>query len=97
MSIKAQWKSSQKSSSKVGMGFTFNSLVPEFTDEYVTVKSVARFSGYNQQYLRRLLRKRVFRTRKLGQIWLIDRIDFKNYLVEAHESEDQRCGPRRIR
>jgi len=75
------------------MGFSFNSFVPEFTEEFITVRSAAEFSGYNQQYLRRLLRKGVFRTRKIGQIWLIDQRDFKDYLEGANRSKDQRFGP----
>ena len=75
------------------MGFSFNSLLPEFTDEYITVKSAAEFSGYNQQYLRRLLRKGILRTRKIGQIWLIDQRDFKEYLEGANQSKDKRFGP----
>ena len=75
------------------MGFSFNNLEPKFTAEYITVRSAAEFSGYNQQYLRRLLRKGVFRYRKIGQIWLIDQRDFKNYLKEANQSKDKRFGP----
>ena len=75
------------------MGFSFNSLVPEFTDEYITVRSAAEFSGYNQQYLRRLLRKGVLRTRRIEQIWLIDQRDFKVYFEGANQSKDKRFGP----
>ena len=75
------------------MGFSFNGLVPEFIGDYITVRSAAEFSGYNQQYLRRLLREGVFRTRKIGQIWLIDQRDFKVYLEGANQSKDKRFGP----
>ena len=75
------------------MGFSVNNLIPEFTDEYITVRAAAEFSGYNQQYLRRLLRKGVFRTRKIGQIWLIDQRNFKDYLDGANQSKDKRFGP----
>ena len=75
------------------MGFSVKDLIPEFTDEYITVRTASEFSGYNQQYLRRLLRRGVFRTRKIGQIWLIDQRDFKDYLKEANQSKDKRFGP----
>ena len=75
------------------MGSSFNNLVLEFIGDYITVRSAAEFSGYNQQYLRRMLRKGVFRTRKIGQIWLIDQRDFIDYLEEANQSKDQRFGP----
>ena len=75
------------------MGFSVKDITPEFTDEYITVRTASQFSGYNRQYLRRLLRKGVFRTRKIGQIWLIDKREFKDYLMEANQSKDKRFGP----
>jgi hypothetical protein len=75
------------------MGFSVNTPVPEFTSEYITVRSAAEISGYNQQYLRRLLRNGVFRTKKIGQIWLIDHSDFINYFSKAKQSNDKRFGP----
>ena len=75
------------------MGFSFNSLIPELTDEYITVRAAEEDSGYNQQYLRWLLRDGVFRTRKIGQIWLINQRDFIDYLEGANQSKDKRFGP----
>ena len=75
------------------MGFSVINLTPEFTENYITVKSASEFSGYNQQYLRRLLRNGVFRTRKIGQIWLIDQRDFQDYFKEANQTKDKRFGP----
>jgi len=59
----------------------------------VLVRSAAEISGYNQQYLRRLLRNRVFQSRKIGQIWLIDKKSFMDYLKSANKSKDKRFGP----
>ena len=75
------------------MGFSVKDITPEFTDEYITVRTASQFSGYNRQYLRRLLREGVFRTRKIGQIWLIDHKDFMDYLNDAARSKDKRFGP----
>ena len=75
------------------MGFSVIRPIPEFTEKYITVKSASEFSGYNQQYLRRLLRNGLFKTRKIGQIWLIDHSDFSKYLSEAKQSQDKRFGP----
>ena len=77
------------------MGFSFISPVAEITGEYLTVKSAAEFSGYNQQYLRRLLRNRVLKTRKIGQVWLIDKKGFIKYLRDARNSKDKRFGQMR--
>ena len=76
------------------MGFSFKSPKSEISGEYIAVRSAAKISGYNQQYIRRLLRKGVFRTTKIGQIWLIDQKDFMDYLKDTARSKDKRFGPR---
>jgi len=75
------------------MGFSLNTTIPVITDKYITVRAASEFSGYNQYYLRRFLREGKFRTRKIGQIWLIDHKDFVNYLYDAALSDDNRFGP----
>ncbi len=72
------------------MGFSFNSIDPVITDEYITVRAASEFSGYNQQYLRRLLRENVFSSKRIGQMWLIDLVGFLDYLKTAQQSKDQR-------
>ena len=68
------------------MGFSFNSQAPDIIGEFITVSSAADFNGYNQQYLRRMLRKGFFKTRKIGQIWLIEQRDFNNYLQGDYQA-----------
>ena len=75
------------------MGLSFNSVQSGITGEFLIVRSAADISGYNQQYLRRLLRNRVFQSRKIGQIWLIDKKSFLDYLKSANKSKDKRFGP----
>lgn len=75
------------------MGFSVNSKFLVIPCEFITVRSASEISGYNQHYLRRLLRKGVFKTRKIGQIWIIDHKDFVNYLNDAAQSDDNRFGP----
>ena len=74
------------------MGSSFN-IKTDFMGDYITVKTAAEISGYNQQYLRRLLRENVFRSRRIGQLWLIERDDFLIYLANAKQSDDKRYGP----
>ena len=75
------------------MGSLFNTSISDIKGEYLTVYAVAELSGYNQQYIRRLLRQGVIKTRKVGQIWLIEKQDFCFYLDQAIESKDARFGP----
>jgi hypothetical protein len=75
------------------MGFSINGLSPDVTEDYITVKTASIHSGYNEQYLRRLLREGMFKTRKIGQLWLIEKADFGKYLSDATKSADKRFGP----
>ena len=60
----------------------------------ISVKGAAFHSGYNMQYLRRLLRDGRLSGMKLGQTWLIDKCTFEVYLENANLTQDKRFGPR---
>jgi len=75
------------------MGFSVKTYVSDFSTEYITVRTAAKISGYNQQYLRRLLRENILQSKRIGQLWLIDRDDFLKYLKHAKKSVDKRFGP----
>ncbi len=60
----------------------------------ISVKAAAFHSGYNVQYLRRLLRDGRLTGMKLGQTWLIDRRTLEAYLENAHHTKDKRFGPK---
>jgi excisionase family DNA binding protein len=75
------------------MGFSFNTLESDYSNEYISVRTAAEISGYNQQYLRRLLRDNIFRCKRIGQLWLIERDNFINYLENAKQAKDKRFGP----
>lgn len=59
----------------------------------LSVKAAAIQSGYNVQYLRRLLRDGRLTGMKLGQTWLIDKSTFETYLENAQQTHDKRFGP----
>ncbi len=75
------------------MGFSFNGMSPDITRDYITVKTASKYSGYSEQYLRRILREGTLKTRKIGQLWLIEQSEFGKYLQEASKSPDKRFGP----
>ena len=75
------------------MGFSFNEFYADYSNDYITVRTAAEISGYNQQYLRRLLRENTFRSKRLGQMWLIERDQFLEYLRTAKRAKDKRFGP----
>ena len=75
------------------MGFSFNNIRSDYSDEYITVRTASEISGYNQQYLRRLLRGSTFQSKRIGQLWLIEREHFFEFMNRAYNSKDKRYGP----
>jgi hypothetical protein len=61
---------------------------------HVSVESATEISGYNAQYLRRLLRAGKLEGVKVGQVWLINLASLQTYFSCAISSNDMRCGPK---
>ena len=70
------------------------SIFPIVFNNCISVKTAAFHSGYNMQYLRRLLRDGRLFGMKLGQTWLIDKDTFEAYMESAHQAKDKRFGPK---
>ena len=70
------------------------SEIPIVFNNCVSVKAAALHSGYNMQYLRRLLRDGRLISMKLGQTWLVDKYSFETYLENANHTKDKRFGPK---
>jgi len=67
---------------------------PQIIDNHMAVQSAAEFTGYNVQYLRRLLRAGKLSGTKIGQVWLIKLASLEAYFQERDSSSDRRCGPK---
>ena len=65
-----------------------------FVNQHLTVQAAADVTGYNIQYLRRLLRSGTLEGVKIGQMWLIDMESLEAYLEHIETTSDRRCGPR---
>jgi excisionase family DNA binding protein len=70
---------------------TRNTLIVE---KHITVKNAAEITGYNPQYLRRLLRLGKLNGIQIGQVWLIKLNSLENYLSQIEVHGDHRYGPR---
>ena len=60
----------------------------------ITVKDAAFHSGYNIQYLRRMLRSGALGGLKIGQIWLIKMDALEDYINRVETTSDRRYGPK---
>jgi excisionase family DNA binding protein len=63
------------------------------SDEWITTKEAAELSGYNVQYVRRLIRNGRIDARKFGPLWQVSRQSLLSYLTTAKQSADKRRGP----
>ena len=64
--------------------------------KYISVQAAAELTGYNIQYLRRILRAGKLEGIKIGQIWLIEMKSLETYLKRIESTSDRRCGPRNL-
>lgn len=73
-----------------------NSQEPEgiLFETHISVQAAATLTGYNIQYLRRLLRSGKLSGAKIGQVWLIKLSSLETYFQERESSTDRRCGPK---
>jgi hypothetical protein len=60
----------------------------------VTVQFAAEVTGYNIQYLCRMLRSVTLKGIKIGQVWLIEMQSLETYLQHVESASDRRCGLR---
>jgi excisionase family DNA binding protein len=61
--------------------------------QHSSVKAAAQTFGYNEQYLRRLLRSGQLEGMKIGQVWLIKLAALEQHLQQGRTGQDRRRGP----
>jgi excisionase family DNA binding protein len=75
------------------------STIPEFdgvlNEKLLTISAASKITGYNSQYLRRLLRNGKLTGIRVGQTWLIKLISLANYLTFMSDADDRRCGAKK--
>lgn len=71
-----------------------NSDAPTMLDNHMSIQAAAEYSGYNEQYLRRLVRAGVIQGVKIGQMWLVVVDSLDAYIKSVQEEQDRRFGPR---
>jgi excisionase family DNA binding protein len=59
-----------------------------------TIKEASQKTGYNGEYLRRLIRQGKIEAIKVGPTYLIRVDSLEKYIAEIQDSDDARTGPR---
>ena len=80
------------------MGFSFpqDRMGEIVLERHLSVKAAAETFGYNEQYLRRLLRAGRLQGVKIGQVWLIRLNSLEAHLRKGQMAQDQRYGPQGV-
>jgi excisionase family DNA binding protein len=65
-------------------------------EKHLSVRAAAETFGYNEQYLRRLLRSGQLQGVKIGQVWLIRLASLEAHLSRGYAAQDRRFGPQGI-
>jgi excisionase family DNA binding protein len=60
----------------------------------LTVREASEQTGYNAEYLRRLIRQNEIKAEIVGFMYLIDRQSLWAYVERMKQSDDPRAGPR---
>ncbi len=59
-----------------------------------TIKEASQKTGYNEEYLRRLIRQNKIEATKIGTMYLIDIQSLEKYIEAIKGSDDSRTGPK---
>ena len=60
----------------------------------LTVREASEKTGYNPEYLRRLIRQSEIEAELVGMMYLIDPASLGAYVERMKQSDDSRAGPR---
>jgi len=73
--------------------FKGENAMPEWAS--YSVKEASGISGYNEEYLRRLIRQGKIEAVKIGPAYLIRAESLERYIAETQTADDARTGPRK--
>jgi excisionase family DNA binding protein len=82
--------------SKVASGRSMTRALGVVLEKHLSVRAAAEMSGYNEQYLRRLLRAGRLQGVKIGQVWLIRLASLEAHLRKGQTVQDRRFGPQGV-
>ena len=63
-------------------------------EDWITTHEAAKLTGYDREYIRRLVRFEKITARKFGTIWQVSQQSLINYLQDSKKSSDGRRGPK---
>jgi hypothetical protein len=62
--------------------------------EWLSVSEAVEVSGYNPEYIRRLIRSGEIEARKFSIVWQVRRESLNSYIKKAQKKDDKRYTPK---
>jgi excisionase family DNA binding protein len=74
-----------------------SATMPQLPDWEITwtVQEASAATGYNAEYIRRLVRNKEIEAVKIGFVWLINGDSLKDYIERVEDLDDSRYGPKK--
>ena len=62
-------------------------------EEWITVSDAAKISGYNEEYITRLIREGQIEAKKFSVVWQVSKSSLETYMAKAEQLGNKR-GPK---
>jgi len=62
-------------------------------EDWITTQEACEISGYNTEYMRRLIRKGKLKAKKISIVWVVDKTSLLEYISRNEDASDRRRGP----
>jgi excisionase family DNA binding protein len=63
-------------------------------ENWITIQEACQMTGYNAEYLRRLIRNGKVKARKVSIVWVVDQDSLQDYASQNKDTTDRRRGPK---
>ena len=66
-------------------------------ENWITIQDACQMTGYNAEYLRRLIRNGKVKAQKVSIVWVVDQVSLQEYISLNQDTTDRRRGPKERR
>lgn len=63
-------------------------------ESWITIHDACQMTGYNAEYLRRLIRNGKVKAQKVSIVWVVDPVSLIEYISQNQDTTDKRRGPK---
>ncbi len=64
-------------------------------EDWITIQDACNITGYNAEYIRRLIRHGKLKAKKVSIVWIVDKDSLLEYVSQDQSLTDKRRGPKK--